>query len=439
MVRRALWSSGNARASESVAANEVERTAVGLCRSSMGSCLPVRAWIRDNGAMQNDRGDVTMLGTTNGRPPHRQFGIKQADRLFHSYIIGQTGTGKSTLLRNIAAQDIEQGRGFCLVDPHGDLAKEVADFAGDRCLYWDAADPDCPYGYNPLTYVSAAYRPLVASGLIDTLKKQWSDAWGARMEHLLRYSILALLEQPGVTLEDIMPMFLDKDYRRSVVSGIEDPVVRQFWTAEFPKMNYKTAADGIAPIANKLGAFLAHPIVRKAICKPETPLRFRRLMDEGQVLIVNLAKGRLGADIANILGGLIVSGFAHAAYSRQNVPEQERRPYALVVDEFHSFTSSAFADMLSELRKYRVGLVLAQQFTAQLDATVLESIIGNVGTLLSFRVGATDAAILAKQFGAKIPTTHDLVGLPNHQMYLKLMIDGHQSKPFSARSQTSSM
>lgn len=388
--------------------------------------------------MQNDRGDVTMLGTTNGRPPHRQFGIEQADRLFHMYVIGQTGTGKSTLLRNIAAQDIEQGRGFCLIDPHGDLAKDVATLAGDRCLYWDAADPACPLGYNPLTFVRAEFRPLVASGLIDTLKKQWSDAWGARMEHLLRYSLLALLEQPGATLADIMPIFLDKDFRKSVVSGIKDPVVRQFWTVEFPKMNYKTAADGIAPIANKLGAFLAHPIVRKAICEPETPLRFRRLIDEGQVLVVNLAKGRLGADIANILGGLIVSGFAHAAYSRQSIPEHERCPFVLMVDEFHSFTSSAFADMLSELRKYRVGLVLAQQFTAQLDTTVLESIIGNVGSLLSFRVGATDATILAKQFGADVPTTRDLVGLANYEMYLKLMIDGHQSKPFSAHSQPSS-
>ncbi len=384
--------------------------------------------------MQEDHSDITLLGTTNGRPPDRQFGIKQADRLFHMYIIGQTGTGKSTLLRTIAAQDIEQGRGFCLIDPHGDLAKEVAKLAGERCLYWDAADPACSLGYNPLTYVSAAYRPLVASGLIDTLKKQWSDAWGARMEHLLRYSLLALLEQPGATLADIMPIFLDKDFRKSVVSGIKDPVVRQFWTIEFPKMNYKTAADGIAPIANKLGAFLAHPIVRKAICEPDTPLRFRRIMDEGQVLVVNLAKGRLGADIANILGGLIVSGFAHAAYSRQNIPEHERRPFVLVVDEFHSFTSSAFADMLSELRKYRVGLVLAQQFTAQLDTTVLESIIGNVGTLITFRVGATDATILAKQFGADVPAVRDLVGLANHEMYLKLMIDGHQSKPFSVRS-----
>jgi len=375
-----------------------------------------------------------MIGETKGREPQRQFGIKLADRLFHIYIIGQTGTGKSTVLRNLAAQDIANGQGFCLIDPHGDLAASVAELCGEDYIYWDAADPDCPYGYNPLTYVSEAYRPLVASGLIETLKKQWADAWGARMEHLLRYSLLALLEQPQSTLEDIVPMFLDKEMRRSVVRSINDSVVRQFWTKEFPKMNYKTAADGVAPIANKLGAFLAHPLVRRSVCEPQQPLRFRKIMDEGQILIVNLAKGRLGSDVSNILGGLIVSAIAHAAYSRQNIPEQDRRPYLLYVDEFHSFTNSTFADMLSELRKYRLGLVLSHQFTKQLDPNVLESIIGNVGTLMAYRVGATDASILAKQFGADVPNARDLVGMPNYMMYLKLMIDGGQSKPFSAVS-----
>ncbi|MCB1474840.1 MAG: hypothetical protein H6883_02640 [Rhodobiaceae bacterium] len=377
---------------------------------------------------------ITVLGVTNGREPKKQFGIKQADRLFHHYIIGQTGTGKSTLMLNMAMQDLEQGRGFCLIDPHGDLARSLARTAGDRCLYWDAADPACPYGYNPLSYVAASYRPLVASGLIDTLKKQWADAWGARMEHLLRYCLLALLEQPFSSLQDIMPMFLDKDFRRGVLSSVKDPMVRQFWTSEFPKMNYKTAVDGVAPIANKLGAFLAHPVVRKAVCEPEQPLRFRRIMDDGKSLIVNLAKGRLGADISNILGGLVVSSIAHAAYSRQDIQENERRPYILYVDEFQSFTSAVFAEMLSELRKHRLGLVLAHQFTSQLDTDVFEAVVGNVGTLSAFRLGATDAAVLAKQFGADIPGVRDLLDLPNHGMYLRLMIDEQRSMPFLARS-----
>lgn len=301
-------------------------------------------------------------------------------------------------------------------------------------VYWNVADPNCPYGYNPLTYVTREYRPLVASGLIDTLKKQWSDAWGARMEHLLRYSLLALLERPNSNLQDIMPMFLDKAFRCSVIDQITDPQVKQFWTVEFPNMNYKTAADGVAPIANKLGAFLAHPNVRKALCVPEKPLRFRKIIDEGKILIVNLAKGKLGADVANVLGGMVVSMISLAAYSRQNLPEDERKPYFLYIDEFHSFTTSAFAGMLSELRKYRLGLVISHQHTSQIDRGVLEAILGNVGTLLSFRVGAIDAAVLARQFGAIIPKPRDLVNLANFDMFTKLMIDGNQSQPFSART-----
>lgn len=333
-------------------------------------------------------------------------------------------------------QDIEHGQGFCLIDPHGDLAEMVAHVEHSEShaewIVWNVADAESPYGYNPLTPVSAGYRPLVASGLIETLKKQWADAWGARMEHLLRYALLALLEHRGASLADIMPMFIDKTYRSIVVASVTDPLVKAFWTHEYKAMRYQTTIDGVAPIANKLGGFLAHPVIRKAVCEPETPLRFRTIMDEGHILIVNLAKGRLGADVTNVLGGMIVSNIAHAAYSRQVIPEEERKPFYLYIDEFHSFTTSAFADMLSELRKYRLGLVLAHQYTTQLDANILEAILGNVGTLIAFRVGATDAAILTKQFGEDVPRARDLVNLANHETFIKLMIDGQQSKPFSA-------
>jgi hypothetical protein len=374
------------------------------------------------------------LGLTLGRQPSRPFGIYALDRLFHTYIVGQTGTGKSSLLLNMARQDAANGQGFCLIDPHGDLALATSNAVHGSHLYWDVADPSCLLGYNPLAYVSAEFRPLVASGLIDTMKKQWADAWGARMEHLLRYSLLALLERPHSTLQDIMPMFLDKIFRREVIRTIDDPQVRSFWTEEFPAMNYRTAVDGVAPIANKLGAFLAHPLVRKALCTPDKPLRFRQIMDEGKVLVVNLAKGRLGADTANVLGGLIVSSIANAAYSRQNVAESGRKPFFLYVDEFHSLTTSAFADMLSELRKYGLGLVATTQYSSRLDDGVREAIFGNVGTIMAFRVGATDATLIAKQFGADVPQASDLVGLANYEMYLKLMIDGVQSKAFSART-----
>lgn len=203
-----------------------------------------------------------------------------------------------------------------------------------------------------------------------------------------------------------MPMFLDKNFRNSVISNVSDPHVRDFWTKEFPTMNYKGAVDGVAPIANKLGGFLAHPLVRKAVCEPDEPLRFRKIMDEGQFLIVNLAKGRLGADVSNILGGMIISSLTNAAYSRQDLPETVRRPFFLYADEFHSFTTSAFAGMLSELRKYGLGLILAHQHTYQLDRSILEAILGNVGTLIGFRLGATDAPLIARQLGTTLP--HDL-------------------------------
>ena len=250
------------------------------------------------------------------------------------------------------------------------------------------------------------------------------------MEHLLRFAVLALLDTPQSTLADIMPMYTDKSFRSRVVSRVTDAEVQRFWHDEFPDMNYKNAADGVAPIANKLGAFLAHPVVRKAVCGPAIPLRFRRIMDGGQVLIVNLAKGRLGADIANVIGGLVVSNVMHAAMSRQDQKAAKRRPFILYADEFHSFTSAAFVSVLSEMRKYGLSLVVAHQYTMQLKAEVLEAVFGNVGTVMSFRIGAHDAPEIAKQLGDIDPC--DLINLANYEMAMKLMIDGAQSKAFSA-------
>ncbi|MDA4846411.1 type IV secretory system conjugative DNA transfer family protein [Hoeflea poritis] len=378
---------------------------------------------------------VKNIGHTIGRHPRRLFGIRQRDMLHHMAVFGQTGTGKSTLLAQLMKQDVGNGSGFCLIDPHGDLAEEMRALSGDNCVYWNVADPDRDLGYNPLTYVSAEYRPLIASGLIDTLKKQWADAWGARMEHLLRYALLALLERPGSSLQDIIPLFLDKGFRAKVMSQVTDQQVRWFWQTEYKAMNFKTAADGVAPIANKLGAFLAHPVVRKAVCDPPSPLRFRKLMDEGTTLIVNLAKGRLGADVSNVMGGLIISSLAQAAYSRESLPPDQRPQYTLYCDEFHSFTTAAFADMLSDLRKFALALVLTTQHSSKIELSTFEAILGNVGTLISFRVGANDATILAKQFAADTPQPKDLINLPNYEMFIKLMVEGRQSQPFSATTQ----
>lgn len=370
------------------------------------------------------------LGVAHRRYSNLPFGIRQADRLFHTYAIGQTGTGKSTLLANLALQDAKAGRGFCLIEPHGDLAGDLSNRIGFDQIYWDVADATSPFGYNPLARVSEPLRPLVASGLIETLKRQWADAWGARMEHLLRYALLALLAMPKADLRDVLLLFIDKSFRNQVIARVEDPQVLQFWKQEFPAMNYKTAIDGVAPIANKLGAFLAHPVVRQALCEPETPLRFRRLMDDQSQVIINLSKGRLGADTANVVGGLVVSSLLHAAFSRYDQPVEARTPFFLYIDEFHAFSTSALTSMLAEVRKYGLGLVLAHQHIGQVDVELFEAIVGNVGTQIIFRVGARDAGLLARQF--EDLEARDLMNLPNHEVYMKLMVDGVRSKGFSA-------
>ena len=383
--------------------------------------------------MQQANSQVTTLGITAGRYRPRVFGILQPDRLMHMFIIGQTGVGKTTFMHNMMRQDIVAGRGFCFIDPHGDLAEEMA-ASGNIDHYWNPADPDCPYGYNPLSFVTPEFRPLLASGLIDTLKKQWSDAWGARMEHLLRFTLLALLERPGSSLDDIVPMFLEKGFRAEVLNKVADKQVLSFWQKEYPAMNYKTTSDGFAPIANKIGAFLAHPLVRKVVCDPAEPLRFRRIMDSGQSLVVNLAKGRLGSDISNVLGGLIISSIANAAYTKQSMAQSELQPFFLYVDEFHSFTTGAFADMLSELRKYGLGMVLAGQYSTQGEAEVLDAILGNVGTLICFRLGVSDARLFAKHLATSSMLPRDLINLPNYEMVVRLMVAGRQTKGFSVRA-----
>ena len=357
------------------------------------------------------------------------FGILQPDRLLHMLTIGQTGTGKTTLLANMAKQDAEMGIGFCLIDPHGDLASSLSEHLGADHIYWDVADENSPYGYNPITKTSAQLRPLVASGLIETLKRQWHDAWGARMEHLLRFGILALLEMPRADLRDLMPLYVERHFRNHVLSHVSDKQVLHFWNQEYKALKFQSAMDGVAPIANKIGAFLAHPTVRTALCEPKEPLRFRKLMDEGKHIIINLAKGRLGADIANVLGGLLVASIGNAAFTRHNMPEEQRRPFILYVDEFANFSTLAFANMLSEARKYRLGAMLATQHTSQMSAELLHAVLGNVGTLVVFRLGALDAPLFVRQL--ETVSEHDLTRMPNHQAFVQLMVNGHKKPCFS--------
>ena len=379
------------------------------------------------------RQEISYFAQTNHRNHRVPFGIKLPDRLLHMYVVGQTGVGKSTLLETLAWQDFQAGRGFSLVDPHGDLVSQLAErmlaAAPERVVYLNACDPGLPYGYNPLRRVRADKVPLAVSGLLETLKKLWPDAWGVRMEHLLRNSLYALLERDGSTLPDILRLFSDDDYRKAVVGGIGNEVVKRFWKDEFEAYPARLRAEACAPIQNKLGALLANPTLRRILVQPDIDLHFRKLMDDGTILLVNVSKGRLGAECSLLLGSLVVSTLGLAAFSRAE--SDARPPYFLYLDEFHNFTTLMLANMMSELRKYGLGLVLAHQFLQQLEPEIRHAVLGNAGTILAFRVGPEDATLLADAFQPQFGVL-DLLSLPNRSIYLKLMIDGAPSAPFSA-------
>jgi len=379
--------------------------------------------------------DISYFAETNHRNSWITFGIKQTDRLSHMYMVGKTGVGKSTLLETLAWQDFEAGRGFALVDPHGDLVEQLADrmrtHDAERVIYLNACDPWQPFGYNPLRRVREDKIPLAVSGTLETLKKVWPDAWGVRMEHVLRNALYALLEREGSTLPDILTLFTDEDFRKGVVSGIRNEVVKRFWEDEFEQYPARLRAESCAPIQNKLGALLSDPTLRRILVEPAIDLRFRRLMDEGTALLVNVSKGRLGEESSLVLGSLIVSTLGLAAFSRAESEPDARRPFFVYLDEFHNFTTLMLANMMSELRKYGVGLALAHQYMHQLEADIRHAVLGNAATIISFRVGPEDATILADEFQPTFEVL-DLLNLPNRSIYLKLMIEGTPSKPFSA-------
>lgn len=381
--------------------------------------------------------EVSYFGETNHRNAHVRFGIKQPDRLSHMYIIGKTGTGKSTLLETLALQDAVAGRGFALIDPHGDLAEELArrvgEIASDRLISFNATDPWLPYGFNPVRRLKDDKIPLAVSGILETLKKIWPDAWGVRMEHVLRNSLHLLLERDGSTLPDILRLYTDEDFRRELAVKVRNDVVRRFWQEEFEHYPPRLKADACAPIQNKLGALLSDPTLHRILVAPEIDLRFRRVMDEGQILIVNIAKGKLGSESALLLGSLIVSMIGLAAFSRAD--SDNRTPFFVYLDEFHNFTTLMLASMMAELRKYGVGLILAHQYLHQLTPDIRHAVLGNAGTILSFRVGPEDATLLADEFQPRFGVL-DLINLPNRSFYLKLMIDGAPSQAFSGTSTT---
>jgi len=387
----------------------------------------------------HDENRITYFGETDSRNRQLRFGIKMEDRLKHIYAIGKTGMGKSTLLENMVIQDIQNGEGVAFIDPHGKSAELLLDYIPEHrikdVVYFAPFDMEYPVAFNVMEDVGADRRHLVANGLMSAFKKIWVDAWSARMEYILNNIMLALLEFPGATLLGVNRMLADKEFRNKVVSNITDPSVKSFWVDEYAKYTDKFAAEAAPAIQNKVGQFVANPIIRNIIGQSKSTFDIRKMMDERKIFIINLSKGRVGEGNANLIGSMLVTKIYLAAMSRADMSEREMKaaaPFYLYVDEFQSFANESFADILSEARKYKLGLTIAHQYIEQMPDEVRSAVFGNVGTMIAFRVGATDGEVLEKEF---IPTftQEDLVNLGKYQMYLKLMIDGVSSRPFSAR------
>lgn len=378
---------------------------------------------------------ITIFAETNFRNQKQRFGIKPVDRMRHTYIIGKTGTGKTTLLENMAVQDIKNGHGLAIIDPHGEFAEKMLDFVPKErikdVIYFDPSDTNYPIAFNVMENIDPDYRHLIASGLMGVFKKIWPDVWSARMEYILNNTILALLEYSGSTLLSINRMLADKDYRKSVVDKITDSTIKSFWVNEFAKYPERFREEATAAIQNKIGQFISSPLIRNIVGQPKSTIDARDAMDQSKILLINLSKGRIGEDASSLLGALWISKLQLAAMSRVDTMESERRAFYLYVDEFQNFATDSFRSILSEARKYRLGLILTHQYIAQLEEQMRDAIIGNVGTIVLFRVGAPDAEYLEQEFGPEF-TTNDLVNLGFANIYLKLLIDGFTSRPFSA-------
>jgi hypothetical protein len=381
--------------------------------------------------------DITPIGVTNFRSTNQQFGIKDADRLGHIYVIGKTGVGKSTLLQNMAISDIERGNGLAVIDPHGDIAEGLLDYIPQHrindVIYFDAADTANPIAYNPLHGVHPNHHHLVVSGLISTFRKIWSDSWGPRLEYVLRLSLLTLLTHPNATLLDLQPLLTSSEFRSHVLSYVRNGLVLAFWKGEFDKYTNGFRTEAIAPILNKMGVFAASEPLRNILGQKTRSFRMQQVMDEGKILIVNLSKGKVGEDAASLLGSILVTSMQLSALHRASQQEEKRRPFYLYIDEMHSFLTNSLADMLAEARKYKLSLFLTHQYLDQIDEQIRSAIFGNVGTIISFRLGAVDADSIEKEFHPPFDR-NELVGLPAHYVYLKLLIDGIISAPFSART-----
>ncbi len=388
--------------------------------------------------MQEDPEKITYFAQTNSRGKEQAFGIKRRDRARHMYIIGKTGMGKSTLLENMAIQDVRNGEGIAFIDPHGSTADRIMEYIPEHrikdVVYFAPFDMDYPVAFNVMEDVGYDKRHLVVSGLLSAFRKIWVDAWSARMEYILSNTLLALLEYPGATLLDVNRMLVNKKFRAKVVENVTDPIVKSFWVDEFAAYTDRYTQDATPAIQNKVGQFTSNPLIRNIVGQPKSSFDLRQLMDEKKILIINLSKGRVGEVNATLLGSMLVTKIYLAAMSRADVPAAtlaQLPNFYFYVDEFQSFSNQSFADILSEARKYKLNLIIAHQYVEQMEEEVRDAVFGNVGTTIAFRVGPFDAETLETIFAPQFTAT-DLVNLGFAQIYLTLMINGIGSPPFSA-------
>lgn len=379
--------------------------------------------------------DVTLFGRTNYRHFNHRFGIKTDDRRYHMYAIGKTGTGKSTMLRNMIIDDIQKGRGVCVVDPHGDLINHVLDYIPadrvDDIVYFNPSDREHPVGFNLLEAVDPELKNIVASGLMSIFTKLWANVWSARMEYILRNTVLALLEYPNATLLEIMKMLVDPAFRRKVLYHVKDPVIRAFFLDEYEKWEPKFRTEAIAALQNKIGQFMSSSTIRNIMGQVHSTIDIREIMDTGKIMLVDLSVGKIGEDNAALLGSMIITKIQLAAMGRADTPEDDRKDFYLYVDEFQNFATESFAVILSEARKYHLNLIITHQYIAQMPEVVASAVFGNVGTIVAFRVGAGDASFLQKEF-EPVFDANDLVNLDNYNIYLKMAIDARTATPFSS-------
>src|SRR5574343_440856 len=355
------------------------------------------------------------------------------------YVIGKTGVGKTAFLKNMALQDISNGQGLAIIDPHGEFVEEVLDkiplHRMNDVVYFNPADMDHPISFNIIDVTDRKYKHLIASGLIGIFTKIWANVWSARMEYILANCILALLDTPGTTLLGIPRMLVDRDYRQKIINNLKDPVVKSFWVNEYEEWESRYRNEAIAPVQNKVGQFLNVSFVRNIVGQSKNTVDIEEIMNSQKILLVKVSKGRIGEDNSAILGAMLITKIQLAAMERVRIPEDERKDFYLYVDEFQNFATDSFVNILSEARKYRLDLTIAHQYIGQLvtdtSTAVRDAVFGNVGTMLSFRVGAQDAEFLEQEFTPEF-TQEDLIRLDNQNVYLKLMIDGITSRPFLA-------